>query len=480
MSLLVSVPSLVVGPPVGDLAEAHAAVDLWEHYSGKRLDDAQRLSVEHMMCERDGGWAARTTGRVEPRQNGKGEELEVVEAWGLVQRGEWIVHTAHEIPTAKSAHERMVGFLESHRDLRRLVDKVGYANGNQHIRMTSGAVVVYRTRTAGGGRGLDDISRLVVDEAQHAQPEQLASSMPILAANPNPQTNFVGSAGIAERSDWWWELRVRALRASLGVEDAGEFAWLEHSAEKLELSPDGKVLSSRPDVEDKDAWYRANHALGVRIEEAFLEEELRTLGPDLFAREHLCVWDPYPGDQGGFLPYDKWMQLAVVNPTGLSGVSYGLAVDRDGKSAAVASAARMKDGSLYVDIVRDESGTGWLEEALTDLYSRKKKPVRVNPSAPEGAVVRNLDHAGFEIEEVAAREYQKACGEILDSVKNGVIRHLDQETLNRAVRTAERRDVGKDGGWVWAEPVSQVDITPLRAATLALTGVSKQHRPRIY
>ena len=81
---------------------------------GSGLDRAQRLAVELMLAETAAGrWAARTTGRAEPRQNGKGDEIEVVEAWGLIQRAEWIVHTAHEIPTAKAAHRRLADHLES-------------------------------------------------------------------------------------------------------------------------------------------------------------------------------------------------------------------------------------------------------------------------------------------------------------------------------------------------------------------------------
>jgi hypothetical protein len=63
-------------------------------------------------------------------------------------------------------------------------------------------------------------------------------------------------------------------------------------------------------------------------------------------------------------------------------------------------------------------------------------------------------------------------------MKNGTIRHLGQTDLDRAVRAAQRRDVGKEGGWVWAE--SQIDLSTLKAATLALTGVTKRRPPRIH
>ncbi len=472
-------PALVVHPPAVSLDEAHGAIELWEYYSRKTLDSAQRLAVELMMAEGpDGRWAAQTTGRCEPRQNGKGDEIEVVEAWGLIQRGEWIVHSAHEMPMARSAHRRLVDFLEGHRDLRRLVKKALYGNSDRSIELNNGSIIAYRTRTTGGGRGLDDISRIVIDEAQFAQAEHLASVMPIMAANPNPQTNFAGSAGIADKSDWWWSLRRRALAVAAGEEDPGEFAFLEHSAEKVELTRDGRVISVAPNPEDVEARARANPAYGVRISEKFMAEELRTLGPELFAREHLGVWDPYPGDTGGFLPYDAWQDLVIDAPKNQKSLCYGLSVSDIG--GTIASASRLANGDLYVDTIKSEAGTDWIAPYLTDRFRRRKIPVRVNPAGPEGAFIRPLTETGIKVVEVTGRQYQQACGEFLDTVKNGTIRHLGQTGLNRAVQSAQRRDVGKDGSWVWVEPSSGVDLGPLKAATLALSGVTAKRPPRIY
>jgi hypothetical protein len=474
--LSVPPPALFVPPPAAaSLDEAHYAIAFWEYYSKKQLDSAQKLAVELMMAETsDGRWAAKTTGRAVSRQNGKGDELEVVEAYCLVRRKEWILHSAHELPTARAAHRRLVDFFDSHRDLRKLVRKRLYGNADRSIEMTNGAIIVYRTRTVGGGRGLDDISRLVIDEAQLVQEEHLAAAMPILAVNPNSQANFTGSAGIAERSDWWWSLRIRALRAGA---DLGDFAYLEHSAEKVELNRDGRVLSTAPKPEDRAAWQIANPAYGTRITEWFLAEAYENLGPDLFAREHLCVWDPYTGGEGGFLPFDVWEGLKIPEPDTMRSVCFGLS--SNGETAALASAGRLPSGDLYVDTVEEKFESGLLPH-LIDLYRRKKVPIRVNPTAPEGALVRPLTEAGVEVIEVAARDYQQACGEILDSIKNGVIRHLGQASLNRAVRSVQRRDVGKEGGWVWAEPSSGVDLSTLKAATLALTGVTAKRGPRIH
>jgi hypothetical protein len=362
------VPALLVRPRgAASLDEARLAVEQWEHYARKRLDNAQGVVVELMMAEgRDRRWAARTTGRAEPRQNGKGDEIEVVEAWGLTQRGEAIVHTAHEIPTAKSAHERM---------------------------------------------------------------------------------------------------------------DSDGFAFVEHSAERVELNRDGRAVSTPPDVEDRAAWARANPAYGVRIEEVFLKEQLRTLGPDLFAREHLGVWDPC-NDGQGFLPYGKWLAAADKESTVTAGLAYGLSVAPDGSWAAVGSAGRRRDGRFHVDSVRYEHGTGWVVDYLADLYSRKRIPVHVNPEATEGAFIRALSDRKVPVVEVGHRDYKQACGAFLAALENDRLRHIDQEALNRSVAAADRRDVGHEGGWVWERP--QVDISPLVAATLALSGVTEGRRPKIH
>lgn len=470
-------PALLALPPgAASLDEAHAAIEQWEFYSGKCLDPEQRLAVELMMATSAGGsWAARTTGRAVSRQNGKGDEVEVVEAWDLTQRGAPIVHTCHEIPTAKKAHLRLVAHLEGHRDLRRRIKQVRYANGDQSIRMLNDGEIVYRTRTAGGARGLDDIARLVVDEAQHAQPEQLASSTPILAVNPNPQTNYTGSAGIEGRSVIWWGLRKRAIAGG-----GGEFSWLEHSAERVELNRDGRVLQTPPRPDDREAWRAANFAYPGRIADEFLTEQLETLGPRLFSREHLCVWDPPDDGEAGVVPYETWIDLMDAASVPLPAtVTYGLAVALDGSAAAVGSAGRRPDGLVHVDTVKWLPGTDWIVPYLMDLYQRKGEPIRIDPGASEGSFIRRLRDADVEIVEVPGREYQQACGEFLDAVKNRQVRHIGQEAMSRSVAVAGRRDVGKDGGWVWAR-MGDVDISPLVAATLALSGVTEPDKPGIW
>jgi hypothetical protein len=455
-------PALVTHPPAASLDEAHAAIELWEHYSRKTLDGVQRLAVEHMMAEKAGGtWAARTTGRAVSRQNGKGDEIEVVEAWDLIQRGAPIVHSAHEIPTAKSAHLRLVGLLEGHRDLRRRIKRIRYANGDQSIEMLNGGIIVYRTRTAGGGRGLDDIARLVIDEAQHAQPEHLASATPILAVNPNPQTNVMGSAGIANRSMWWWSLRKRALAGGVG-----EFAWLEHSAESISLNGDGQVVSIRPDSTDVASWVTANPALPSRIPFDFLAEQLRILGPELFAREHLCVWDPLdPEGLDAVFGAGKWKACEISDrPPDIKIAALSIAVSFELTHGAI-GAAGLHNDEMYVKPLQHGKGTTWMVDRVKQLQNTHDVDVVIDGKGPAAVLIPDLEEADVRLHIADTANVLDACAGLFDLVQEGQVWHEGYAELDAAVAGAVKRTVGDR--WAWGRKTSTADISTLEAITLA-------------
>jgi hypothetical protein len=436
------------------------------------LDEPQKLSVEHMLATRaDHMWAARTTGRAEPRQNGKGEEIEVVEAWDLTQRAAMIVHTAHEIPTSTRAHLRMVGHLQAHKDLRQKVAKVRSSNSDRSIEMINGGQIIYRTRTAGGGRGLDDISRLVVDEAQHAQAEQLAASTPILAVNPNPQMNFMGSAGIAGRSVQWWELRKRALAG-----DATDFAWLEYTAEQVSLV-DGQVVSVRADSADMAAWVKANHGFPERVPPEFLAEQLRLLGPELFGREHLCEWDPPPGELPSLFPPGAWEACSGPQPDDSRVDALSVAVSYDLTRAAIC-AAGIDDGKTYVKPLQYDRGTGWLMDRAKAEQDRHGVDVVVDGKGPGAVLIPALQNAGVALKIIDTGEMLDACADLFNAVRDGTVRHGSYPELDAAVAAAVKRIVGER--WALGRRVSTADISVLEAVTLAAWWAQHARIPAIY
>lgn len=456
-------PALVAHPLAASLDEAHAAIELWEHYSRKTLDTAQRLAVELMMAEsEDGRWAADTTGRAESRQNGKGDEIEVVELWGLTQRSEAILHTAHEAATAASAHLRFVGLVESHRDLRAKVKKKQSWNGNYSLLLNNDGMLVWRTRTGAGGRGLDDISRIVIDEAQHAQPEELASSLPILSVNPNPQKNFIGSGGISGKSAFWWRQRRRALSSQ-----AGRFSWLEHSAESVSLAPDGRLLNSVGDVADPETWSRANPAYPSRISHDFLLDQLETLGPELFAREHLCVWDPEPGTSETAINPDTWKLLADPDAERGSEQVFAVATAPDHSWSAIAVAWRRRDGHAHVVLADYKPTTAWVAKRVKEL--RERWGARVILDTASRGLVEDADEPG-------EGEQGEAHNELARLVLAGEVRHGNQAAMNIAVRGSRWKF---SGNTQVLDRKGDLDISPIVAAALAVQGVTARG-PSVY
>lgn len=451
-------PALVAHPLAASLDEAHAAIELWEYYSRKTLDSEQRLAVELMMAEaEDGRWAADTTGRAESRQNGKGDEIEVVELWGITQRSEAILHTAHEAATAASAHGRLVGLVEGHRDLRSKVKKKQSWNGNYSLLLNNDGLIVWRTRTGAGGRGLDDISRIVIDEAQHAQPEELASSLPILSVNPNPQKNFIGSGGIAGKSAFWWRQRRRALGSQ-----PGRFAWLEHSAESISLASDGRVTTSVGDVADPETWRRANPAYPSRISHDFLLDQLETLGPDLFAREHLCVWDPEAGASDAAFDLERWKALADPDAPRGDGPVFAVATARDRLWCAVAVAWRRPDGARQVMLVDDgyQPGTAWVAGRIAEIKRRWY-----------GRVLADTNSRGLvpDVEEPSEADQAEAHNALDDAINAGTVRHGNQPALNAAVRGARWKNRGTGRA---LDRDGDVEVSPAVAAALALRALT--------
>jgi hypothetical protein len=454
----VEVPLLVTPPDAVSLDEAHAAIELWEHYSRKRLDPSQRLVVEVLMAQDgDGRWAASTTGREMVRQNGKGDEIEVVEVWGLVQRGEAILHTVHDaVLLASQTQQRMLNVLEGHADLRRLVKRKWQGTGQQMIEMRNGGQVWYRTRTNGGGRGVDDVDRLVIDEAQHANEEHLAALSPTLLANANPQLNAMGSAGIAGVSSWWWSVRKRAL-----LPGPGRFGYVGHTAERLTVV-DGRVVSEPVDLEDRSMWARVNPAVGAGRGGgmACLEAQRRNLGPAKFAREHLCVWEPEPGEAGGAFSVDRWASLADSSAERGGSQVFALSTAPDRSWAAIAVAWRRPDGDVQVQLADYRPTTAWVKGRLDELGARWGGRVLTDPES------RDL------FEDAETVPLVRAEASLDDAITAGTVHHGNEGALNTAVRAARWRKNQSGDGRV-LDRKSDAEISPVVAASLAVWALSE-------
>lgn len=466
---------LVLPPDVASLDEANAAIKLWEYYKRRTLDPSQRLTVQVMMATNSAGlWAATTTGREMSRQNGKGDEVEVVELWGLVQRSERILHTVHDaVLLATETQSRLLSVLEGHADLRRLVGRVWRGTGQQMIEMTNGGTIWYRTRTGGGGRGVDEVDRIVVDEAQHAEEEHLAAITPTQMASANPQLNALGSAGIDGKSRWWWRLRRRALAPAPGM-----FGYVGHTAERVRLDDRGRVIQEPVDVKSLASLRAANPALvSGRVGRPFFDEQLSRLGPALYAREHLGVWDPEPIEDNVEHPVSLEEWTACMDSTSrVSGsVCLGISVSKGGSSASITAVGNRSDGLPMVEVQDSRSGTLWVTDRLTAMLASPHQPVAAVAVPPRSGpistvydeVERLCKHYKVPLVALTGGEYAGACSRFVELVRSEQLRHVGQVWLSTAIGGCERHETGEV--WVWElDPKLPADPSPLISSTVAM------------
>ena len=468
-------PQLLVLPKAAvSLDEAHGAIDLWEFYSRKRLDATQRLVIEVMMaCREDGRWAAQTTGREMPRQNGKGDEIEVVEFWGLVKLHESIMHTVHEaVLLATQAQERLLSLFD-HRDLRHLLDggKVWKGTGQQMVQLSTGGQIWYRTRTGGGGRGADQIDRLVVDEAQHATIEHLAANTSTLMAANDPQLNAMGTSGLDGKSAWWWGVRKRALSAN-----PGDFGYVGHTVERLSMDPaTGVVVQSVPDdLSDESLWVSVNPAVAAGRGQglAFLREEWHRLGPEAFGQEHLGIWAPEPGAAcNGPLNVGRWSDLTDGESMATDAtVSLGMDAPLDRRSVCFSVAGRRSDGLRHGAIRYwvPQQDLGRVVEVAKMLADGHKVPIFLPPRSPALAWRDDLMRAGVDVREVKLGEFVEAQQAIEQAVAEGTIRHRGQPEMTKAVDGLAARVSGDASPW--SRRSSSANVAPLFALAAAVAG----------
>src|SRR5690606_22127204 len=212
---------------------------------------------------KDDRWAAGRWGIAVPRQNGKNGILEMVELFFMVSLGLKILHTAHEVKTARKAFIRILSFFENERKYPELAAMVApggirKTNGQEAIILENGGSVEFIARSKGSGRGFT-VDVLVCDEAQEYGEDAQAALLPTISSAPSgdPLQILLGTPP-APGMDGEVFTRMR----SAGVEGKDRrLAWVEWSASQ----------AVRP--ADRQVWAATNPALGIRLNASTLEDE---------------------------------------------------------------------------------------------------------------------------------------------------------------------------------------------------------------
>lgn len=462
-----SLPAGVVSRKPGEAAVRQAAA------AGLILDPWQQLVLrEALGIRQDGKWAAFEVGLIVPRQNGKGSILEALALAALFQFDtELTVWTAHQMKTAKEGFRRLVGHISSTPDLSRQVAAIKRGNDDRGIELKDGRRIQFIARgTGGSGRGFT-ADLLIFDEAYELSADTIADTIPTLSAVPNPQVWYTSSAPM-ETSEQLHAVRKRGLSGN-----DKRLAFFEWSVPR------------DADYQSPDAIVTANPAYGIRIDDEFINAERSAMNanvdPSKWARERLGVPDMPPED-GSVIALDVWRALEDDESRIESGRSWAVAVSpligSDPQWGCIGIAGRRADGHLHVEFMAGchKPGTSWLVPAIVSAWESKRIPVRIHKSGPESFLIPKLRELGVEVVEVTTAEVSQATGELIDAANawladhdgRQLVHHPQQIDLERAVAGAVLR-VGGEGAAVWSQRNSQVEITPLMAVTVALTGVSQ-------
>lgn len=402
-----------------------------------------------------------------PRQNGKTGVCDPRETWGLIYRGEAILHTAQEYQTAKKAFDRLrVKFGERRNDplarfpeLNSMVKRYTTSANQMVLDLKNGAHIEFRTRGSNSdmGRG-GTFDLVVVDEAQSYTDAQDAALSPLNSAAPtgSPQTILMGTVpdpATAHKGEKFANIRE-------GLHKSPYIGACIHEWGASEIG----------DPFDKERWYKFNPSLGYQLLEAALEKDAHTMNPDTFAREHLGFWPENIGAQSPILARE-WAACKVDNPSKEGIVVYAVKFSPDGSVGTLAACHKPKDGKPFVYVVDNRSlsgGLSWFETKLVDNYQKAAQIVIDGQSNAQALNDRLLlAHVPHKmIIRPRSGDMAAACSMLSNAVKEQAITHYGQPALDTSAIRSRKRRIGANGGWGF-ESTDEADSTLIEACALA-------------
>ena len=435
------------------------AIDLYS-MTTQELMEWQQAQIKAIMAVNDDGlWLYMKYCICVSRRNGKGEILAARELSGIVDLGEKICHTAHRSTTSHDAFNRLytllkkAGYEEHSRKRKDMPEKSFYASkqfGLEHIEISGGGVIDFRTRTNNGGLG-EGFDVLVIDEAQEYTEKQESALKYTVGASRNPQIIMVGTPPTAvSGGDVFVKIRKNIIEGK-----AVDTGWAEWSIEDL-----------TENIDDVELWYQFNPSLGITLSERNIRAELGD--PVDFNIQRLGLWLTY--SQKSAISKQEWELLQtykapVLENTRYLGVKYG----KDGTNVALSIAAKTKDGNIFVEVidcrpVRD--GNAWMYDFFRN---NKVKKAAVDGANGQTILIDELRKAQIKKIPImpTVKEIVTANAMFEQGVFNGTIVHMGQQPLEEVVTNSEKRAIGSNGGFGYKSLTESVDVAVMDSVILA-------------
>lgn len=405
-----------------------------------------------------------------PRQNGKTGVSDPRETWGLIKRGEKILHTAQEFQTAKKAFDRLRKKFGDRRndpyakypELNALVDHYTVSAGQMVLDLANGGHIEFRTRGSNSdmGRG-GTFDLVVVDEAQAYTEAQDASLAPLNSAAPSgsPQTILMGTPPLITGADKG-HIFTRAIN-------------------RFHTDPiKGSCLSQWSedeigDVQNKDRWFKTNPSLGYQLLLSALEKDAANMSPDTFAREHLGYMSKAQEKQIAYAIDSKLWESCKSNLPKPNGVktAYGIKFSADGAIVSLSGAVIDENGIARIALIEQRTtgqGIRWLADWLNERSSIGCCVVIDGRNGVDLLIEKISDTWRIKgsVVRPAVKDIVSSTSLLMNELAEKTLTWYEkQEPLNQSARNAIKRPVG--GGWTFGGE----DSTPIESAALALWGV---------
>lgn len=426
----------------------------------------QRQIRAIMALDAKGQWKHMTYCIGLSRRNGKGEVLAAREMYGLIVLKEKICHTAHRTTTSHDAFNRLytllikAGYQEHSKKKKKMPERSFYASkqyGLEHIEISGGGIIDFRTRTNNGGLG-EGFDLLVIDEAQEYTSKQESALLYTVSASKNPQTIMVGTPPTVTSGG---NVFVRIRNAVLN-KTAPDIGWAEWSTP--ELVP-------LEELNDPKLWKRYNPSFGKLLKERNIRNELSGETEEFvldFNIQRLGFWCSF-NQKSEFTEAD-WNQLKLEKfPQLMDKRFIGIKYGKDGVNVAMSIACRTKDGHIFVESIACESvraGNGWLFEYL---YNPKIDKIAIDGASGQKVLAEQMKDHGIKKLPILPKvgEIIAASSMFEQAVFSKDIVHMGQESLKDVVTNCKKRLIGSQGGFGYSSLVDSYDIAIMESMILA-------------
>ena len=461
-------PRIKVEPPRTATDGSDAGLLMSEY--GYTLDPWQQEILDCWLgIDETGKYNVTSAGLALPRQNGKNVVIEAREFFGLVINGEKILHTAHQVRTSKKSFRRLAALFNDkrHPEITDMVKTIRYTNGEEAIELTNGGVIEFSARSRQAARGFDGISLVVYDEAQELTDDQIEAIMATLSASAtgNRQLIYAGTPPYPGCPGEVFRRRRTVCTTDPGRHDC----WHEWS---VPADNAGQI-----DITDKSLWYMTNPALGIRLDEDFTLEELKSMSPDGFARERLGWWSPAESKHiEPAIDPQAWEDCRSADPKPEGKMAYGVKFSADASEVVLCGAVCPKDGKARVSLIeRRPTGQGirWLADWLNHRVSVGCCVVIDGKNGVDVLIERIHDTWRYKDSVIRPRatDMIAAVSMLTNEINERTVTwYAEQDALSDSALSSVKRPIS--GGWGFGGD----DSAPIEAAALALWGCRTSKR----